>query len=86
MDWLRLKLTVPLCIESDVYMCPVATASLEKRKDDEKTCLAQRDLVSAVEQEIAVLQKRFESHGTSLPLTRRPALDVADGCAPFLSF
>ena len=53
----------------------------EDEDEDGKTHLVQRDAVSAVEREIAVLQARFEAHGTSLPLTRRPALDNVVGCA-----
>ena len=41
----------------------------------------QSDAVDAVEREIAVLQQRFEKHGASLPLTRRPALDMVVGYA-----
>ena len=46
--------------------------------------VVQHDVVSVVEREITVLQQRFLAHGTSLPLTRQPALDVADGCDEFL--
>eukprot|EP01043_Picozoa_sp_COSAG02_P063871 COSAG02_NODE_9175_length_2301_cov_6.934151_1_plen_261_part_00 len=60
-----------------------STNQLESNK---QTRVVQRNVVAAVEREIAVLQQRFLAHGTSLPLARQPALDVADGCDEFLLY